>query len=72
VLVVEQRHFHAFVMRLTVNERVFILESCLKTMPYVHCIQGFFLKNRRQAPVKSATAKRFKNFVEQVHFGQES
>jgi hypothetical protein len=26
----EQRHFYAFIMRLTVEERVFILESYLK------------------------------------------
>jgi len=30
-------------MRLTVEERVFILESYLKTMSYVHCRQSFFL-----------------------------
>ena len=33
---------YAFIMRLTVEERVFILESYLKTMSYVHCR---FLKN---------------------------
>jgi len=44
-------------MRLTVEERVFILESYLKTMPYAHCRQSFFEKIRRQAPVKSAIAK---------------
>ena len=32
-------------MRLTVEERVFILESYLKTMSYVHCRQFFFIKN---------------------------
>jgi len=32
VLVFEQRHFYPFIMRLTVEERVFILESYLKTM----------------------------------------
>jgi len=36
--------FYAFIMRLTVEERVFILESYLKTMSYVHCGQRFFLK----------------------------
>jgi hypothetical protein len=31
-------------MRLTVEERVFILESYLKTMSYAHCSQSFFEK----------------------------
>jgi hypothetical protein len=44
-------------MRLTVEERVFILESYLKTMPYAHGRQSFSEKFRRQAPVKSAIAK---------------
>jgi hypothetical protein len=44
VLVFEQRHFYAFIMRLTVEERVFILESYLKTMFYAHCRQSFFKK----------------------------
>jgi len=48
-------------MRLTVEERVFILESYLKTMSYAHCRQSFFEKFRRQAPVKSAIAKMIKN-----------
>jgi hypothetical protein len=47
-------------MRLTVEEHVFILESCLKTMSYAHCRQSFFKKFRRQAPVKSAIAKMIK------------
>jgi len=47
-------------MRLTVEERVFILESYLKTMSYAHCRQSFFEKFRRQAPVKSAIAKMIK------------
>ena len=47
-------------MRLTVEEHVFILESCLKTMSYAHCRQSFFEKFRRQAPVKSAIAKKIK------------
>jgi hypothetical protein len=34
MLVFKQRHFYAFIMRLTVQERVFILESYLKTMSY--------------------------------------
>jgi hypothetical protein len=33
-------------MRLTVEERVFILESYLKTMSYPHCRQNFFEKFR--------------------------
>jgi len=44
-------------MRLTVKERVFILESYLETMSYAHCRPCFFEKFRRQAPVKSAIAK---------------
>jgi hypothetical protein len=48
-------------MRLTVEERVFILESYLKTVSYAHCRQIFFKKFRRQAPVKSAIAKMIKN-----------
>jgi hypothetical protein len=33
-------------MQLTVEERVFILESYLKTMFYAHCRQSFFEKFR--------------------------
>jgi hypothetical protein len=51
-------------MRLTVEERVFILESYLKTMSYTHCGQSFFEKFRRQAPVESAIAKMIKKFRE--------
>jgi hypothetical protein len=51
-------------MRLTVEERVFILESYLKTMSYAHCRQSFFKKIRRQEPVKSAIAKMIKKFRE--------
>jgi hypothetical protein len=40
-----------------VEERVFILESYLKTMSYAHCRQSFFEKFKRQAPVKRAIAK---------------
>ena len=54
--------FCAFKMRLTVEERVFILESYLKTMPYVHCRQSFFEKFGRQTPVKCAIAKMLKKF----------
>ena len=60
----EQRHFYAFIMRLTVEERVFILESYLKTMSYAHCRQSFFEKFRRQAPAKSAIAKMIKKYLE--------
>jgi len=52
--------FCAFIMRLTVEERVFILKSYLKTMSYAHCRQSFFEKFRRQAPGKSAIAKMIK------------
>ena len=51
-------------MRLTVEERVFILESYLKTISYAHCGQRFFEKFRRQAPVKCAIAKMIKKFRE--------
>ena len=34
--------FYDFIMRLTVEERSFILESYLKTMSYAHCRQIFF------------------------------
>jgi hypothetical protein len=44
-------------MRLKVEERVYMLESYLKTMSYAHCRKRFFEKFRRQAPVKSAIAK---------------
>jgi len=33
-------------MRLTVEERVFLLEIYLKTMSYAHCRQSFFEKFR--------------------------
>jgi hypothetical protein len=55
-------------MRLTVEERVFILESYLNTMSYAHCRQSLFEKFRRQAPVKSTVVKMIKNSVKQVHF----
>jgi hypothetical protein len=45
-------------MRLTVKERVFILESYLKTMSYANRRQSFF--ERRQAPVKSTIVKMIK------------
>jgi len=54
--------FCAFIMRLTVEKRVFILESYLKTMSYAHCRQSFFEKFGRQAPVKSVIAKMIKKF----------
>jgi hypothetical protein len=70
VLVFEERHFYAFIMRLTVEERVFILESYLETMPYAHCRQNFFEKFRRQAPVKSAIAKMIKKFWTKIVIGR--
>jgi len=51
-------------MRLTVEERVFILEGYLKTMSYAHCRQSLFEKFGRQKPVKSAIAKMIKIFRE--------
>jgi hypothetical protein len=47
-------------MRLTVEERVLILESYLKTMSYAHCRQRFFEKFRRQVLLKSAISKMVK------------
>jgi hypothetical protein len=47
-------------MRLTVEERIFILESYLKRMSYAQCRQSFFEKIRRQAPVKCDIAKMIK------------
>jgi hypothetical protein len=47
-------------MQLTVEERVFILESYLRTMSYAHCRPSFFEKFRRQVPVKSVIAKMIK------------
>jgi hypothetical protein len=44
-------------MRLTVEEHVFVLETYLKSMSYVHSRQSFVEKFGRQAPVKSAIAK---------------
>jgi hypothetical protein len=41
---------YAFIIRLTLEESVFILESYLKTMSYAYCRQSFFEKFRRQAP----------------------
>jgi hypothetical protein len=54
-------------MRLTVEERVFILESYLKTMSYAHCRQSFFEKFRRQAPVRSASTKMVTRAIEEVN-----
>jgi len=62
MLVFEQRYFYAFIMRLTVEERVFILESYLKMMSYTHSRQSFFEKFGRQVPVKSAIVKMIKKF----------
>ena len=43
-------NFYGFIMRLTVEGRIFILESYLKTMSYIHCRQSFLknLENKRQ------------------------
>jgi hypothetical protein len=54
-------------MGLTVEERVFILESYLNTMSYAHCRQSFFEKFRRQAPVKSAITKMINCAIEEVN-----
>ena len=54
-------------MRLTVEERVFILESYLKKKSYAHCRQSFYENFRRQAPVKSAIAKKTTCAIEEVN-----
>jgi len=59
--------FYAFIMRLKVEERIFILESYLKTKSYAHCRQSFFEKFRRQAPVKSAIAKMITRAINEVN-----
>ena len=46
-------------MRLTVEERVFILESYLKTMSYAHCRQSFFEKIREQSARPKAVEVEF-------------
>ena len=56
--------YYAFTKRLIVEESVFILESYLKTMSYVHCRQSFFEKFRSQASVKSSIAKMILKFLE--------
>jgi hypothetical protein len=43
--------FYSFIMRLTVEERVFILESYLKMVSYVHCRQSFVKIFGSQAPI---------------------
>jgi signal transduction protein with GAF and PtsI domain len=56
--------FYAFIIRLTAEERVLILESYLTMMSYAHCRQNFFEKFRRQAPANSAIAKIIKEMNE--------
>jgi hypothetical protein len=51
-------------MQLTVEERIFILESYLKRVSYAHCRQRFFERFRRQAPIKSVIAKIIETFRE--------
>jgi len=50
-------------MRLTVEERVFILESYFKRC-LTPTVDSFFEKFRRQAPVKSAIVKMIKKMKE--------
>jgi hypothetical protein len=47
-MVFEQRHILLFHNAVNSENRVFILESYLKTMSYAHCRQSFFEKFRRQ------------------------
>jgi hypothetical protein len=67
--------FSAFIMRLTVEERVFILDSYLKTMSYAHCRLSFFVKfrivkmhiNRAIEVVNERTLRKFaRNMVKRV------
>jgi hypothetical protein len=51
VLVFEQRHFLRFHNAVNVEERLFILESYLKTMSYAHCRQSF-LENLKASASK--------------------
>ena len=60
--------FYAFIMRLTEEDRVFILESYLKTMSYAYCRQRFFEKFLSQASAKSAIAKMIEKIHKKVHF----
>jgi hypothetical protein len=55
--VFKQSHFLRFHNAVSVEERVFILESYLKTTSYAHRRQSFFEKFRSQAPIKIAIAK---------------
>ena len=54
--------FYAFIMRLTVEERVFILESYLKMMSYVHCRQSFFWKIWKARASKKCYCEKIKKF----------
>jgi len=51
-----------------VEERVFILESYLKTMSYVHCRQSFLKNLEGKCQYKILLRKWWKNSVQQVHF----
>jgi hypothetical protein len=62
-------------MRLTVEERVFILETYLKRKSYAHCRQSFFEKFRilkinitRAIEVNERTPRKFaRNMVKRVY-----
>ena len=67
-------------MRLTVEERVFILESYLKTMSCAHCRQSFFEKfrilkmniTRAIEEVNERTVRKVvRNMVKRVNKGSE-
>ena len=60
--------FYAFIMRLTMEELVFILESYLKTMSYFHRRQSFLKNLEGKRQYKILLRKRLKNSVKQVHF----
>jgi hypothetical protein len=59
VVVFEQRHFLRLHNAVNSGRTCINLESYVKTMPYAHSKQSFFEKFRRQAPVKSAIAKKY-------------
>jgi molecular chaperone GrpE (heat shock protein) len=54
-------------MRLTVEERAFILESYLKAMSYAHSRQSFFEKFRRQARDLEQLKKNITRAIEEVN-----
>jgi hypothetical protein len=54
-------------MRLTVEERVFILESYLKRMSLTHCRKSFFEKFRKQARYLKQLKRKITHAIEEVN-----